>query len=458
MTACYSRAHRGLMAGLSVLLVAGLVGILVGEAAAQSSESHIAVIAVDGAIDAVAADYLSRALDVAAERGAALAIVLLDTPGGLLDSTRQMVEDIFGSTVPVAVYIFPAGAQAASAGTFVMAAGHVAVMAPSTNVGAAAPVGPSGEDLPETLASKATEDAAAFLRSIADERGRNGDALEATVLESASYSAAEAVDLKVADLVASDIGDLIEQVDGRTVEVAGAERVLEIEGLPTETIGRNPLERFLGVIADPNIALLLLSIGGFGILIEFYNPGAFVPGVFGVIALSLAFVALGNLPVSWTGLGLIALSMVLFFVELQAPGVSVPGILGGIAFLVGAFLLFGGFSPQPLDGPSFRVSVWVLVGVGAGIAMIMTLLIRTSQRARSIPQLASQHGSAAAIGQVGRAVTALDPAGTVLVLGEEWSALSETGARIEREEQVEVTAVKGLMLIVRRADEMANNE
>ena len=191
------------MAGLSVLLVAGLVGILVGEEAAQSSESHIAVIAVDGAIDAVAADYLSRALDVAAERGAALAIVLLDTPGGLLDSTRQMVEDIFGSTVPVAVYIFPAGAQAASAGTFVMAAGHVAVMAPSTNVGAAAPVGPSGEDLPETLASKATEDAAAFLRSIADERGRNGDALSATVRESASHAAAEAVDRKVADLVAS---------------------------------------------------------------------------------------------------------------------------------------------------------------------------------------------------------------------------------------------------------------
>ena len=458
MTACYGRAHRGLMAGLAALVVAGLIGILADEAAAQPSDSYIAVITVDGAIDAVAANYLSRALDVATERGAALAIVLLDTPGGLLDSTRKMVEDIFGSPVPVAVYVFPPGAQAASAGTFVMAAGHVAAMAPSTNVGAAAPVGPSGEDLPETLASKATEDAAAFLRSIADERGRNADALEATVLESASYSAGEAVDQKVADLVASDIDDLIGQLDGRSVQLAGAERVLEIEGLPTETIHPNLLERFLGVIANPNIALLLLSIGGFGILIEFYNPGAFVPGVFGVIALALAFVALGNLPVNWTGFGLIALSMVLFFVELQAPGVSVPGILGGIAFLVGAFLLFGGFSPQPLDGPNFRVSVWVLVGIGAGIAAIMTLLIRTSLRARRMPQLASQHGIAAAIGQMGGAATVLDPAGTVLVLGEEWSALSETGARIERGEQVEVTAVKGLMLIVRRAGEMYNDE
>ena len=446
------------MAGLAALVAAGLIGILADEAAAQPSDSYIAVITVDGAIDAVAANYLSRALDVATERGAALAIVLLDTPGGLLDSTRKMVEDIFGSPVPVAVYVFPPGAQAASAGTFVMAAGHVAAMAPSTNVGAAAPVGPSGEDLPETLASKATEDAAAFLRSIADERGRNADALEATVLESASYSAGEAVDQKVADLVASDIDDLIGQLDGRSVQLGGAERVLEIEGLPTETIYPNLLERFLGVIANPNIALLLLSIGGFGILIEFYNPGAFVPGVFGVIALALAFVALGNLPVNWTGFGLIALSMVLFFVELQAPGVSVPGILGGIAFLVGAFLLFGGFSPQPLDGPNFRVSVWVLVGIGAGIAAIMTLLIRTSLRARRMPQLASQHGIAAAVGQMGGAATVLDPAGTVLVLGEEWSALSETGARIERGEQVEVTAVKGLMLIVRRAGEMYNDE
>ncbi len=458
MTACFSRAHRGLVAGLAVLLVTGLIGVLAGGAAAQSSDSQISVITVDGAIDAVAADYLSRALDVAAERGAALAIVLLDTPGGLLDSTRKMVEDILSSSVPVAVYVFPPGAQAASAGTFVMAAGHVAAMAPSTNVGAAAPVGPSGEDLPETLASKATEDAAAFLRSIADERGRNADALEATVLDSASYSAGEAVDLRVADLVASDIDDLIEQLDGRSVELAGAEQILEIEGLPTETINRNLLERFLGVIANPNIALLLLSIGGFGILIEFYNPGSFIPGVFGVLALALAFVALGNLPVNWTGFGLIALSMVLFFVELQAPGVSVPGILGGIAFLVGAFLLFGGFSPQPLDGPSFRVSVWVLVGIGTGIAAIMVLLIRTSLRARRMPQLASQHGLAAAIGQTGGAATALDPAGTVLILGEEWSALSETGARIERGEQVRVTAFKGLVLIVRRAGEMSDDE
>lgn len=442
--------HRLRVAAAAILLALGLTGAFAGGAAGQQAEPHIAVITLDGAIDAVSANYLARALDVAAGSEAALAVVLLDTPGGLLDATRRMVEDILGSPVPVAVYVHPAGAQAASAGTFVLAAGHVAAMAPSTNVGAAAPVGPDGEDLPETLASKATQDAAAFLRSIAADRGRNADALEATVLKSASYTAAEAVELKIADIMAADIDDLTAQIDGRTVTVGDAERVLVVEGLAVRDIDRNLLERFLSVIANPNIALLLLSIGGFGILIEFWSPGTFIPGVLGVIALALAFVALGNLPVNWTGLGLIALAMVLFFIELQAPGVSVPGILGGLAFLVGAFLLFGGFSPEPLDGPSLRVNTWVLVGIGLCIAAIMTLLIRTTLQARSAPQSAAQLGTAAAVGQVGVAVTPLDPDGTVLVTGEEWTATSVTGGRMERGEQVEVTAADGLTLLVRR--------
>ena len=182
MIATWKPARLALTAGLAAILAVGLLGLLAGHVWAQSQDRHVALVELDGAIDVVSANYVSRTLDTAADDGAEMAVILLDTPGGLLDSTRKMVEDILGSPVPVAVYVHPAGAQAASAGTFLLAAGHIAAMAPSTNVGAAAPVGASGEELPETLASKARQDAAAFLRSIADVRGRNADALEATVL------------------------------------------------------------------------------------------------------------------------------------------------------------------------------------------------------------------------------------------------------------------------------------
>jgi membrane-bound serine protease (ClpP class) len=450
--------RRTLVGALFAVFLLGLFGTLVSNAEAQSAQPHIAVVTVDGAIDPVSADYLSRALDVAAEREASLILVLLDTPGGLLDSTREMVKAIFASPAPVVVYTWPAGAQAASAGTFILAAGHVAAMAPSTNVGAASPVGPGGADLPDTLASKATQDAAAFLRSIAGERNRNADALEVTVLDAVSYTASEALELGVVDIVASGLEDLLAQLEGRSVEVNGSSHVLEVEGLPTVAIDRNLLERFLGVIANPNIALLLLSIGGFGILIEFYNPGGWVAGIFGLIALALAFVALGNLPVNWTGFGLIALGMVLFFVEVQAPGLSVPGIAGGIAFVLGAFLLFGGFSPPALDGPSFRVSMWVLVGIALTIAAVMTLLVRTSLQARLLPQEADRQEIAATLGELAVAVTALDPSGTVNVLGEEWSAVSDAEKHIEAGESVLVTETEGLMLHVKRASDETPNE
>ena len=454
-------ARRTLFGTFLLVFLLGLFGTLVANTetlSAQSAQSHVAVITIDGAIDPISAGYLSRALDVAADRDAALVLVLLDTPGGLLDSTREMVEAIFASPVPVVVYAWPPGAQAASAGTFILAAGHVAAMAPSTNVGAASPVGPGGEDLPDTLASKATQDAAAFLRSIAGERNRNVEALEVTVLDAVSYSASEALELGVIDMVASGLEDLLAQLDGRKVNIDGSVLTLEVEGLATVAVDRNLVERFLGVIANPNIALLLLSIGGFGILIEFYNPGGWVAGIFGVIALALAFVALGNLPVNWTGFGLIALAMVLFFVEVQAPGLSVPGIAGGIAFVLGAFLLFGGFSPPALDGPSTRVSIWVLVGTGLTIAAVMTLLVRTSLQARRLPQATDRQEIAAAIGELAIAVTALNPSGTVNVLGEEWSAVSGTGEAIQEGESVLVTETKGLTLHVKRAADKTRNE
>ena len=437
---------------LSLLLVllgfaGAIAGILTPAVSAQGR--HVAVVELDGAIDPISAGYLGRAIDLAAEDGAHLVVVLLDTPGGLLSSTRDMVEDIIASEVPVVVYVSPPGAQAASAGTFVTAAAHVAAMSPTTSIGAASPVGPSGEDLPETLESKATQDAAAFIRSIAERRGRNSEALEATVLSAASYSASEALDSNVIDLVAGSLVELLSQLDGRTVELSRGSVVLETEGLEIREIGRNPVERFLGIIADPNIAFLLISLGGLGLMVELWNPGLFVPGIAGVVALGLGFVALGNLPVNWVGAGLLALGIALFVAELQAPGIGVFGIGGAVCFVVGAFLLFGDTNPPGIEAPSVEVSIWVIAGVSILLAVSMVVLVRLaaeSRHARHPTQMQTL------VGQAGYASTALEPRGTVQVASELWSAVSDSGQSIEEGAEVIVVDMDGLKLKVSETD------
>ena len=235
------------------LVVVGFGGFAATQvlATAVSSGPHASVITIDGAIDPIAAGYLSRGLDAATEDGSRLVIVLLDTPGGLLSSTRDMVEDILRSKVPVVVYVWPPGSRAASAGTFIAAAGHVAAMAPTTNIGAAAPVGGGGEDLPKTLKSKATQDAAAFIRSIAEKRDRNAEALEETVLAAASYTASEALENNVIDLIAGDIDELLAKLDGRSVTLNSGEFIIETLGLELREIDRTLVERFLGFVATP---------------------------------------------------------------------------------------------------------------------------------------------------------------------------------------------------------------
>ena len=434
-----------------VLVLLGFGGSLtsLGLQVVEAGSPHAALLTIDGAIDPISAGYLSRGIDVATEEGAQFVIVLLNTPGGLLSSTREMVEKVLTSDIPVIVYVFPPGAQAASAGTFLTASAHVAAMTPTSNIGAASPVGPGGEDLPETLKSKATEDAAAFMRSIAERRGRNADALEQTVLSAKSYSASEALEEGIIDLTAGDVEDLLAQVDGLTVAIEGGEVVLETEGLGIRSIDRTLVERFLGIVADPNIAFLLLSIGGFGILIEFFHPGLIVPGVAGVIALALALVALGNLEVSWVGLGLMGLAMVLFFLEMQAPGIGVFGITGAVSFVLGGFLLFGGFSPPAIPTPSYRVSQWVLGAVSGilfGFLLLFLRIVLQARRAESYPTT-----SESLVGQIGRATTPLNPRGTVQVASELWSAVSDSGEPIPEGEEVIVTNIEGLTLKVFKA-------
>ena len=303
---------------LGVMLVfLGLGGVVASQSitAAMAAGPHGTLIEIDGAIQPVTARFLSGSMETATEEGAQLLIVRLDTPGGLFDSTRDIVESILSSRIPIVVYVAPTGSHAASAGTFIAAAAHVAAMAPVTNIGAASPVSGSGQDLPETLKSKATQDAAAFMRDIAKARGRNSEALEETVLSARSYSATEALDNNIIDLIAGDMDDLLAQLGGRTVQLDEGSIVLRTADLEVRSIQPTLLERFLGVIGNPNVAFLLLSVGTVLVFIETLAPGLLVPGITGGILLALAFVAMGNLPVNIAGIGLIFLSMALFYLE-----------------------------------------------------------------------------------------------------------------------------------------------
>lgn len=434
-------AKRG-SRGLGLTLVAlGLLGFALAywPVPAGAAGDHVALIKLEGVIDAVSERYLSRAIDQSGD--AALIVVELDTPGGRIDSMRDMVEAILGSRAPLAVYVSPSGAQAASAGTFITAAAHFAAMAPATNIGAASPVSSSGEDLPETLARKVDEDTRAFIRGIAEERGRNAAALEDTVTRALAYSATEALDLGVVDLIATDLDDLLSQLDGRTAETAGGSVVLSTAGAPVRDVRKTMLERFLGVIADPNIAYLLLSIGSLALLAEFFSPGVFGPGVVGVLALLLAFVAFGQLPVSWVGVALILFAMGLFYFELQAPGIGAFGAGGAVAFLIGSFLIFGGFlESSGIPQPAVEVSRWLIGAMTVALAGALLTLFALAREGGSADAYASE-ADAALIDARGVALSDLAPFGTVRVGDQEWSATTEESTRIRAGRDVRVVSV-----------------
>jgi membrane-bound serine protease (ClpP class) len=441
---------------LSLLFIGlGFVGYLaISNFAPVAGSSHTAaVMTIDGAIDPISSDFLTRGIASASDSGYEFLVINLNTPGGTLEDTRDMVELLLASPIPVIVYVSPSGAQAASAGTFVTSAAHVAAMAPTTNIGAASPVRSGGEDLPETIKGKVMEDTAALLRGISGRRERNSEALERTVLEATSYTAAEALDMGIVDIVAEDLEDLLVQLDGRTVQLETGPATLKTDGVHVVTISKTLVERFLGMIANPDIAFLLLAVGGVGLLIEFLTPGLFGPGVIGLIALALAFVALGNMPVNWVGVGLILFAMVLFFLEAQAPGVGIFGIGGAISFILGAFLLFGNLSfsaptPELPSAPSVQISLWVLGIVTIILLGSISLTARAMRQAKNMVVYAGATTSGELIGQMGQATTDISPNGTVFVAGEQWSAESDNGEPIQNGKEVLVTAVEGLVLRV----------
>ena len=443
---------------LSIALIAvGFGGAMLSFLAStvEAQAPHGVVVEIDEVIQPSTARFLNRVVNDAEENGARFVVIRLDTPGGLYDSTRDIVETILESTVPVIVYVSPSGAQAASAGTFIATAGHITAMANGTNIGAASPVDQSGGPLPEPLGSKATNDAAAFLRSIAVERGLNADALNDTVTKALAYSASEALDKNVIDLVAKDLEQLLSTVDGQSVNLLGDPYVIETAGIELRTVDKTVLERFLAIISNPNVAFLLLVVGTIGLFIEFLAPGLFAPGIIGGLCLVMAFVAFGNLPVNWVGLALIAFALVLIFAELQSPGVSFFGAGGVVSFVLGSVLLFGGFTPGPIETPSFRVNYLLIGGITVTLSGFLLFVVRDILMAQKIEERQATKGitTAALVGTTGVVSAELAPSGMVSVSGEEWSAVSDTGDAIEEGAEVVITEVEGLTLKVYKATE-----
>jgi membrane-bound serine protease (ClpP class) len=411
-------------------------------ALAQHGE-HVYMITVNGVIDPFIAQYVGRGLDIAQGDGAQCLIVQLDTPGGSDAPMRVIVQKMLNSSVPTVVYVAPAGARAGSAGLFLTLAANVAAMAPGTNIGAAHPVAMPGTELTEVTEEKATSDAAAYVRAIAEKRGRNAEWAEKAVRESASIIAREAVEYQVVDLIADDLTDLLDQIDGREVITAAGPITLRTRGASVRTISMNFAENFLHVIVDPNIAYLLLSIGTLALVAEFYHPGAILPAVTGGICLILAFVAFGSLPVNWGGVALIVLAVILFVLDIKVAGFMLS-VGGAIAFVLGSLMLFSPFAPPSPTMPRFTVSWPLIVLMTVTIASFFLFAVSAGIRAQ---RAKAASGIESMVGATGTAVSDLDPWGTVQVKSELWSAIAEEGP-IKMGEQVRVVSAKGVRLRV----------
>ena len=444
MTQRFSLVRLSLSLIFVGMLVVGMMGTVLAEDSIRS-EPHALIMQVDGVINSVNGRFVSRAIEQSEEDKATLLIIELDTPGGLLGSTREIVQLLLESPIPIAVFVSPKGARAGSAGTFITAAGNLAVMAPGTNIGAAAPISSNGGDLEDTLASKVENDAAALIRSIAQTRGRNQDKLEATVRSAASYSAQEALADDVVDLIAENVDELLSKLDGLSVQTSLGTVVLETNGLEIRSFKKSILEHFLKGISDPNVSFLLLMVGGLGIVVEIFNPGLVGPGVIGVICLLLAFLALGNLPVNWAGVVFILLAVVLIVLEIAVSGFGILGVGATVSLIVGGFLLFNQFGDISPYQPFFNVNRWLLYGSSGVVGVAMTYVGLSAYQLR---REVSPEKSHSLIGMQATVTAELSPRGIVLVGNETWTAISDDGRVITTGEAVEVQSEDGLVLTV----------
>ena len=432
-----------------VFVTMALMGLL-GPLVARAQAPHVLLLDVSGIINPVKVRFISRAIEQAVEDRSTMVVIELDTPGGLLSSTREIVQLLLDSPVPVAVYVSPQGARAGSAGTFITAAANFAVMAPGTNIGAATPVSATGGDLGETLASKIENDAAALIRSIAQERGRNEEKLEETVRKAASFSAKEAVEFNIVDFIVEDLNGLLAKVDGLEVETSVGSKTLDTRDVEPRRFGKNYLEFFLEVISDPNVSFILLTLGSLGLVIELFNPGLIAPGVVGAICLLLAFLAAGNLPVNWAGVVFVLLAVVLVILETQVSGFGILGVGSIISFVVGGLLLFSQFGDRSPTLPEVSVSLWLIGGMAATLALAVHFIVRSIHSSR---MATLESAGPVLLGASGIVASDLAPRGLVRLGDETWTAVSQDGTVIPQGEPVKVIKVDGLILTVSPPDD-----
>lgn len=447
-----------------ILLLAGLVLLAALAPRGAAAEGTVAVLDIKGAIGPATSDYIHRGFAEAKARNAVAVVIRMDTPGGLSTSMRDIIQDILTSPVPVLTYVTPSGARAASAGTYILYASHVAAMAPGTNLGAATPVAigglpgtPSAPDKGKgktgdkgktkdkskakpgkpTMADKAVNDATAYIRSLAQMRGRNVKWAEKAVREAASLSAVDARKQNVVDLIADSMADLLRKADGREVKIGEKKVRVATKGATIIEILPDWRTKLLAVITNPNIAYLMMLLGFYGLLYEFISPGAVVPGVVGGICMILALYALHVLPVNYAGLGLIVLGIALMTAEAFVPGFGVLGIGGVVAFAIGSVMLF------ETEGEGFELSLVLVATVSALSAAFFALLLGMAVKARRRPVVSGQENM---IGSLGQVIDWRGEAGHVRTQGEIWKAAGAD--KLKSGQRVRIARLKGMTLIV----------
>ena len=441
-----TRVHRRIL-GLTLIVLGAIAAACGGSGDTEPGQVH--VLTWDGIVNPVMERYIDRGIGDAEDADAAAIVLRLDTPGGLDSSMRDIIQRMQASTVPVIVYVSPAGSRAASAGTFITMAGHVAAMAPNTTIGAASVVNADGSDIEGALGRKVTNDAVAYIRGIAELRGRNADWAEDAVRNAVAVNENEAVSLEVVDFVATNVDDLLRQSDGRSAQVVGPDgnvqtTTIRTAGVPTHDNSTTFFEQLLYLIADPNIAFLLLSLGGLALAFEIIHPSG-LTGIPGVIALVLAFFALGSLPTNWAGVALIVFGLTLITAEVFISGFGMLGV-GGLAALV-----FGGLILTGSGDTGFQVSRWLVIAVTAVTGIFVLGFLAVLVKSRRMPSFS---GRESLVGTKGTARSDLNPRGVVLVLGERWEAVADPDdGLISEDTPIIVTASKGFILHVKRDPE-----
>lgn len=422
-----------------------LLAVVVLLACCGWASAQIVKVKVDDTIQPISAEYIGRAIEHAKQTNADAVLIDLNTPGGLLDSTRDIIQKILASPVPVIVYVTPTGARAASAGFFILESADVAAMAPGSETGAAHPVDITGQKIEDTMKTKLENDSAAFMRSFVGPRGRNVPLAESAVRESKSWTDQEALQLNLIDIVASDQVDLLHQLDGRKIKrFDGKEVTLHLAGKTVEELPMTVRQRILDFLLDPNIAFLVLAIGALALYAEFNHPGAVVPGVVGVVFILLALFALNLLPTRYAAFTLIVGAFALFVLEAKFATHGVLGIGGIVLMTLGGLLLVDG----PI--PELRVHLWASLAISIPLGVITIFLMTIAIKARRNKVVTGAQGL---LGAIGEARTEIDPDGKVFVLGELWNAHAPT--RVRMGEQVVVRKVEGLELEVERAGNVA---